>query len=188
MLLEKFTPTRRYIVIALILGLSLAWMAFSRVPTNVNAATTTALAPRANFRAPAIQLNDIGGNSVSLADFKGQVVIVNFWATWCPECRAEMPALNQVYQALHARGLAILEVNQLESATQVNAYTQPFHLTMPILLDVDGNVSSRFQVRALPTTFFMDRRGVIRNVVVGGPLNVAFISSQVEPLLLETAN
>ena len=118
----------------------------------------------------------------------GKVVVVNFWATWCLPCREETPALEKAYEQYKDSGMVILGVNltDQDSISEVESFVQEFKLTYPILLDRDGTVSnSLYQIRGLPTTFFVNREGIIRTVVVGGPMSETFIRSKIEALLQE---
>jgi thiol-disulfide isomerase/thioredoxin len=114
--------------------------------------------------------------------------MINLWASWCPPCRAEMPAIEKVYQAYKDRGLVVLAVNTTfqDNEADAAAFVREFGLTFLIPLDRDGSVSKRYQLRGLPSTFFVDRNGIIRSVVIGGPMSEALIQSNVEGLLKET--
>lgn len=142
-------------------------------------------APREGFAAPDFQLPLLGGGEVALADLRGNVVIVNLWASWCPPCRAEMPALQEVYEAYRDRGLEVLAVNTTyqDSEGAAARFVQEYGLRFPVPLDQTGDVSRSYLLRALPTTFFIDRDGVIRNVVIGGPMSKTTIQTTVEALL-----
>lgn len=106
--------------------------------------------------------------------------MVNFWATWCPPCRVEMPALQQAQ--LNMPDVVVLGVNQQESADIVSRFMRDQGLDFLIALDVAGEVSRIYRVRALPTTYFIDGSGVIRDIVYGGPLTRALIESKVAGL------
>ncbi len=177
---------RWYALMAGVLLLGGAWTWLSAVP----ASSTTGgqiPAPREGFLAPDFTLDLLTGGQAALLDLRGTVVVINFWASWCPPCRAEMPALDRVYEAHRARGLEILAVNTTYQDTEAAAtdFAVRNNLSFPILLDRDGSVSARYQLRALPSTYFVDRNGVIRRVVVGGPMSEAVILSTIEPLLNE---
>jgi len=169
---------------ALLLVAGLAWIALSRVPgEEITTRHDRPPQPQRGFPAPDLSLETLEGETIALSDLRGQVVIINFWATWCPPCRAEMPALQKVYEQYRDQGLTILAVNQQESNQRVADFTGQFGLTFPILMDRDGRVFARYRVTALPTTFFVDREGVIREVTIGGPMSEPFIESQVTALL-----
>jgi len=143
--------------------------------------------PRQGFLAPELALPALEGADVDLADLRGQVVIVNFWASWCPPCRAEMPALERTYLAHAAEGLVVVAVNATNQDSQpaAAAFVEDMGLTFPIALDLTGEAGRRYQVRALPTTFFVDRQGVIQQVIIGGPMSEATLRSTVQSLLAD---
>jgi peroxiredoxin len=158
-----------------VLFLGLAWINLSRV--QVGAATDQTIeAPKAGFLAPDFTLTTTDGETVTLSALRGKPVIVNFWATWCPPCRAEMPAFEQVWQRFNRGDVMILGVNQGENATAVVQFARDYVGTsFPLLLDTRTEVGARYGIRALPTTFFIDADGRIQDVKVGGPLDVATI-------------
>ena len=114
---------------------------------------------------PDFILQDLAGQTVRLSDFHGKTVVLNFWATWCPPCRAEMPDLQAAYdERLPAGDFVVLAVDKLveDSAGAVTDFVDEFGLTFPVVLDGGDDVSRRFNVRGLPATFFIDRDGVLR--------------------------
>jgi peroxiredoxin len=153
------------------------------------AATTGGLvpSPREGFPAPDFTLDTLDGGQMTLSDLRGQVVMINLWTSWCPPCRAEMPAINSVYQSNREKGLEVLAVNSTfqDSESAATAFVQEYGLSFPILLDRDGAVSRRYQLQALPTTYFIDRKGIIRAVVPGGPMSETLIQSKIADLLAE---
>ncbi len=171
----------------LILAASLGWIWVSAVPAD---ATTAGLipSPREGFLAPDFSLELLDGGTVSLADLRGQAVVVNLWASWCPPCRAEMPALQRAWEDYQDRGLVILAVNTTfqDSLSAAATFIAEHGLTFPIPLDRTGSVSNRYLLRALPSTFFIDREGIIRQVVVGGPMSEATIRAGIEVILQDT--
>lgn len=157
-----------------------AWIYFTRVP--VDAASAARIAPRENFRAPEFSLPALDGRQVSLSDLRGQAVLVNFWATWCPPCRAEMPEIQAAYQNHRGQNLTVLAINQAEDDQPVSQFAQQLHLTFPILLDRDGTIARQYQVQGLPASFFVDRDGVIRAASLG-QMNRAYIEAELAKLL-----
>ena len=139
--------------------------------------------PQIGFPAPDFALSDLAGQTVRLADLRGQPLVLNFWATWCPPCRAEMPALQSIALSTASRGVRVVGINQAEDAAQVTGFMQTLGLDFPVLLDRDAAVSQLYRVRSLPTTFFVDRDGVIREIVIGGPMSQALLASKIESLL-----
>ena len=173
-------------VLSLVAGI--LWTVASRVPSAVGAPMSSSPSPREGFLAPDFTLDSLDGNKVTLSELRGKVIVVNFWATWCLPCREETPALEKSYEQYKASGVVILGVNMTNQdvVSEVESFVQEFRLTYPILLDRDGSVSNTlYQVRGLPTTFFVNREGVIRTVLVGGPMSETFIRSKIEALLQE---
>lgn len=177
-------PIPRRILFAFILLLGLAWTTSSRLGPEA-AASGQPAAPQTGFPAPEIILETLDGESISLADLQGQAVIVNFWASWCPPCRAEMPAIQRVYDDYRAGGLVVLAVNTSDNLADAQAFLSANGLTFPVLFDHDGAVGVRYRVSVLPTTFFIDKRGIIRSVVIGGPLSEASLRARIADLLEE---
>jgi thiol-disulfide isomerase/thioredoxin len=116
----------------------------------------------------------VTGETVALSALRGRPVVLNFWATWCPPCRAELPELQAASQR-YAGQLEIIGVNQAEPAAGVGGFAQDMGLTFPIPLDARGEVSRQYAVRSLPTTFFIDRAGIIRRIQ-SGPLTEATLA------------
>lgn len=143
--------------------------------------------PAIGFIAPDFTLTTLDGDQSRLSDLRGKVVLLNLWASWCGPCRAEMPAMQRLYDRYQGQGFEILAVNATnqDSRQAAAAFVEEYGLTFPILLDIDGTVSAQYLLRALPTSFFIGPDGVIRDVVVGGPMAEAFLAIQIEQLLLE---
>ena len=112
-------------------------------------------------------IGSLAGGNIALSDYAGDVVIMNFWATWCPPCRAEMPGLNRFYEAHHDEGLVLLAINEEESVETVRPFIQANNFTFPVLLDLQGKVAQQYSTRSFPTTFIIDREGVIQHVQTG---------------------
>jgi len=108
---------------------------------------------------PAFTGESLGVRRLSLAELRGSVVVVNFWATWCAECRPEMPVLDRLYRELAPRGFAVVGVNSREHSSVVERYARELGLTFPIVLDPTGETSARYGVVGLPTTFVVARDG-----------------------------
>ncbi len=161
------------------------WIWFSTVE-NPEALTA---APFTGFLAPDFTLETLDGESVTLSDLRGQVVVLNLWASWCGPCRAEMPAMDEVYDGGSDPAFEILAVNMTyqDEAAAAAEFANELGLTFPILLDQTGTVGPIYRLEALPTTFFIDREGVIRDIVPGGPMNQSLIRSKIQALLDEEA-
>ena len=174
--LWHFAPAqwRGLMLVTLLLGL--AWINLSRQPEDLTVSDRSIAAPKTGFLAPDFTLTSTDGETVKLSDLRGRPVILNFWATWCPPCRAEMPAIEEAWQRYRADGLLILGVNQGESKGVVEGYArQEVGTTFPLLLDQTTEVGAIYGVRALPTTVFIDAEGRIQELKVGGPLDLASI-------------
>jgi peroxiredoxin len=121
----------------------------------------------APMAAPDFRLRAPDGQAVTLSALRGKVVLVNFWATWCRECRTEMPALEHLHQRFARRGLAVLGVNVREDARAVRGVARDLKLTFPLVRDPDGAVTGRYGVIGLPTTFLVGRDGRAVALAVG---------------------
>jgi thiol-disulfide isomerase/thioredoxin len=169
---------------ALLFVLGVAWIALSRVRGDGTAERGgSSSLPQKGFVAPDFTLEMLDGSETTLSDLRGQVVLINFWATWCPPCRAEMPAIQEVYEQYRDQGFIVLAVDIVEDDARVTTFADQLELTFPILMDRDGDVSERYRIRSIPTTFFVDRSGVIQDIVIGGPMSRALIESKVTALL-----
>ena len=109
--------------------------------------------------APAFELAGPDASIYRLADFKGQPLIVNFWATWCPPCRAEMPSMQRAWEQLQAEGIGMIAINVGEDAETVQAFLEQIPVSFPLPLDTDSKVSQRWPMRGLPTTFVVGPEG-----------------------------
>lgn len=142
----------------------------------------TGAAPKPGAPAPDFTLTTLDGKKASLGDFRGKVVLLNFFATWCPPCRAEMPDLEATYKELKGKGLEIVAIDLQEDNATVSGFTKSLGLTFPILLDRGADVFGQYHITGLPTTFFIDRDGVIREFVIGG-LNKKIIMEKLGKIL-----
>jgi peroxiredoxin len=113
-------------------------------------------------------LSDLDGNQHRLSDYRGQVVIINFWATWCPPCRAEMPSMQRAWEQLKKDGVVMLGINVGEDEDTIFQFTADYPVEFPLLMDSDSSVIGQWPVRGLPTTFVVDPRGKIVYRAIGG--------------------
>ena len=120
--------------------------------------------------APDFTLEDMDAKKFSLKEYRGKVVLLNFWATWCPPCRREMPSLERLHQKLKGKDFVVLALNQMEDGDQVFTFTGDLgvDLTFPILFDQESNVSRAYGVLGLPTTYLIDKKGNVRFRAIGG--------------------
>jgi len=119
--------------------------------------------PISDFSLPALS-----GETRSLSSFKGKVVLLNFWATWCPPCRAEMPSMEKLYTSLKGKDFEILAVNLQEDPKTVKEFVTKNGYTFPILLDSSGKTGSVYGVRGIPTTYLIDKEGFVVGGTGGG--------------------
>jgi thiol-disulfide isomerase/thioredoxin len=122
------------------------------------------------IKAPTFDLMNMDDEKVSLDDFKGKVVMVNFWATWCPPCIREMPSLERLHNKIDGDQFKVVAINQMENVDNVFAFTGQLEVdpTFDILFDQDSSISLKYSVRGLPTTYLIDKQGYIRYRAVGG--------------------
>lgn len=122
---------------------------------------------RAAAPAPVLQAEDIGGVVRTLADYQGKVVVLNFWASWCPPCLREMPSMERLRLRMAGRPLEIVALDSAETLEEVKTYLNRIKLGFPILLDPYGTNTKRWKVFALPTSFLLDAKGRVRYVLTG---------------------
>ena len=123
--------------------------------------------PQVGMPAPDFTLPDLEGKLHGLADFRGRVVVLNFWATWCPPCIDEMPSLERLHQAMADRGVAVIAVSVDERFSDVPAFVKRFDLTFSVLYDEGKKVSRKYQTFKYPETYILDREGRLKSKVVG---------------------
>lgn len=120
------------------------------------------------FNAPNFTLQGEEGKTYRLKDYRGKVVILNFWATWCPPCREEMPSMERAWKKVKDdNDIAILAINVGEDADTIFEFMGHYPVTFPLLMDIDGNVVKQYPVRGLPTTYIIDPAGMVTHRAVG---------------------
>jgi peroxiredoxin len=172
------------VAVVFMLGMGWTWLTRAEDWTSMEGQISS---PQEGFLAPDFTLEDQHGTSLMLSEFRGDVVVVNLWASWCAPCRAEMPALQQVYEEYQDQGVIILAVNATyqDSAEDAMAFAEEMGLSFPVLLDRRGVVSRQYQLRAMPSTFFINQDGIINKVILGGPISEATFKTAIEELLRE---
>ena len=157
---EKYNPLWTIIIVLVVVVTLVA----------VTVTVLTATAPKVatvGQPAPDFTLKTADGKQVSLSQFKGKPVIINFWATWCPPCRLEMPALEEISHQAADKGFVLLAVNQEEDAKTVTSFLTQNHYDYLSVLDLDGSVSTKYQVSGIPTSIFVDANGIVRDMHSG---------------------
>jgi peroxiredoxin len=134
-----------------------AWSMGERVPVEGM--------PAANF-----SLTDLDGRAHDLGRYRGKIVLLNFWATWCKPCTTEMPAMQAAYDRLRGKGFVVLAVNELEDDAKVREHIQAYGHTFPVLMDRDNRVANLYGVYGLPVSVFIDEAGTVRSYIKGGLL------------------
>lgn len=138
--------------------------------------------PQENQKAPDFTLETTDGRKISLHDFSGKPVIVNFWTTWCGPCKSEMPAMEDIHRRYKDSGLSILAINSGEEASKVIGYGQEMGLSFLLLLDSDSNISNTYRVNSIPRSFFIDEEGMIRKIIYGS-LSASELDQYVQDLM-----
>ncbi len=123
--------------------------------------------PKLGTAAIDFNCQDLKGETWSLDKIRGKVVLLRFWADWCPYCRYEMPIIDKYYRKLNKEGFLVLAVNVNQRPEVVLAFTAQLDITFPVPLDPDGKMAKRYGVYAIPTNFLIDREGVIREILIG---------------------
>ena len=118
--------------------------------------------------APAFKLLDVDEKTYTLADYKGKPLIVNFWATWCPPCRKEIPSMNRAWSKIKNEGIAMVAINVGESSDEVFSFTAEYPIDFTVLLDQTGSISRTWPINGLPSTFIIDTEGNLVYQAVGG--------------------
>ena len=135
---------------------------------KAGAGSTEEVAARIGYRPPNFTLQDLQGRTVELGSFRGKVVFINFWATWCEPCRAEMPAMEKLYQDFKDRDFVMLAISgDLGGKEDVKPFLEEFKFTFPILLDPDLKIHDLYGVRGIPTTFLIDKKGTVAQKMLG---------------------
>jgi peroxiredoxin len=138
-----------------------------------------------NYEAPALTLTDTQGISRSLTDYRGQVVLINLWATWCPPCKEEMPALQGFFDQHKEQGFVVIAINDGDPTKDVLQFVKDYRLTFPVWLDPTYLATEKvFKSLNLPTSFVIDRSGKVRLQWVGG-ISRNLLDQRVAPLITE---
>lgn len=138
------------------------------------------------FPSPELTLTDLQGVTHSLADYRGQVVLVNLWATWCPPCKAEMPTLQAYHDKYATKGFTVIAINDGDPTADVVQFVRDYRLTFPVWLDPTYIATEKaFKTMNLPTSFVIDRSGTVRLFWVG-EISAKMLEKYVTPIIKET--
>lgn len=140
------------------------------IPVSSNISGSAVIGVQKGNAAPDFELTTLDGTPVKLSNFKGKKVILNFWATWCPPCKEEMPHMQNFYEKFKANGIEIVAVN-LTSVDKgqkvIETFVKNIGITFPILLDKDGKIGDIYQTISIPTSYILDSKGIITNKIIG---------------------
>ena len=171
------------IAIVCVLVALFALLAYGLAQNEPDRAVDEALAQGEREPAPELELPWLGREGTgALADYRGRVVVLNFWASWCKPCRAESPLLERWHRKMRDRGGTVLGVDMLDVTGDAQEFIAEYKLTYPMLKDKDGDGLEKFGVVQYPETFVIDRQGRIA-AVQRGPVDETFMQTKVEPLL-----
>jgi thiol-disulfide isomerase/thioredoxin len=182
-----FAPSRKTLsFVFLALGLALIGASAFFILRNVSPQNELSTVPvQVNFPSPELTLSDMQGVSHSLADYHGQVVLVNLWATWCPPCKEEMPTLQAFFDKHRKNGFVIIAVNDGDPTADVLQFVEDYELTFPVWLDPTYLATEQaFKTLNLPSSFVIDRDGITRLMWVGG-ISRTMLEKHVTPFLME---
>lgn len=174
------------LMILVVIFIAVAWQ--SMMKSKVSVVMSDGVIPEGiniGQRAPNFTLRDLQGNSVQLQDYEGMVVMLDFWAEWCPFCAGEFPVMQEAYRKYQDEGFVILGIHRTstESAATAEKFVKTVGATFPILLDNDDEVYKRFiKVPVMPASVFIDREGIIQNIIFG-PKDLQTLDGEIQSLL-----
>ena len=134
-------------------------------------------------RALDFKLQTLAGDSILLSGLRGKPVLVNFWATWCVPCKTEMPYLQQINDSYSSKGLVVLTVDWKEKPETIQKFMTSNNLSMTVAMDIDGKVAQAYAVGAIPTTFLIDKDGIIRQKITGAFANKEAIEKELKKIM-----
>jgi thiol-disulfide isomerase/thioredoxin len=144
-------------------------LAFQAAAGSSSSSLDPAVRAEAGALAPEVRVKNLQGESVLLSQYRGKVVMLNFWATWCPPCRAEMPSMERLFQRMQGEEFVILAVNtEAQGAQIVPAFLKSYPHSFPVLLDAEGKAQNAYGVYRFPETFIINKDGMILNHILGG--------------------
>ncbi|MGE5375688.1 MAG: TlpA family protein disulfide reductase [Bacteroidota bacterium] len=167
----------------LLLAVSAYFLFLANPGTQATPSDLSAIPVKVNYPAPELELTDLSGKPTSLADYRGQIVLVNLWATWCPPCKEEMPALESFYNKHAQDGFTIVAVNDGDPTPDVIQFAKDYGLTFPVWLDPKYVATEKaFKTLNLPSSFVINRDGQVVLSWVGG-INLQTLEKHVTPII-----
>lgn len=185
---ERKNPGRVQSLGLLVVGLGLilvavvAFLAIPKAQAEVQQISSSALPVTVDYPAPEVRITDLNNNPVALSDFKGQVVLYNAWATWCPPCKEEMPTLNAYYLAHKKDGFVVVAIEDGEPLAEVAEFVKTFGLSFPVWPDLKWVATTAFKTDVLPSSFVIDRNGQVR-LEWKGPISRDVLEKYVTPVI-----
>ena len=187
---RKQRKNKKIVTVVMGVGLILFGIALFSMLQKTGAASASAPVDRSvvplavNYPAPALALENVNGKTEMLADFRGQVLLVNNWATWCPPCKAEMPSLEKYYEAHAAEGFTLVAVSAGDPQPAVEQFVKDFGLTFHVWLDPNETALQAFKNGNLPNSYVIDRGGTVRYAWTG-EINLGLLEKFVTPVIKE---
>lgn len=189
--IRKRNEKKRNIIWMTLFGVGLFLIGIAILYPNLKSNNTqflskgsTTIPVHVDYQAPEIALTNLFSQNVSLSDYKGKIVLVNNWATWCPPCKAEMPTLEAFYQEHVNDGFIIIAIESGESLEEVTEFVEYYGITFPVWIDREGIALDAFNNWNLPSSYVLDREGTVR-LAWTGEINTAMLNKYIIPLLEE---
>lgn len=178
----RYRPSIRFVLFAALACIVVAVGIGSALVPGSGSHPSSAPAPEVGHRAPDFTLSLLDGRTLHMRSLRGNVVLINFWATWCLPCRTEMPRLTSWFRRYHRNGLIVLGIDKQEPRSDVRNFIDRFHVTYPVGIDNSGSVLDAYRVIPLPASFLVDASGIIRSIKYG-PLDEVYLTSTLLPLI-----
>lgn len=183
---KSYQPIKNTLFPLIGAALGFFWILFSRVPESDHRLEQVR-APQVNFQAPSFSLPALDGSEFVIDDLSNRPLVLNFWASWCPPCKAEMPAFQLASEEYSETDLIIVAINATnqDSIENAKSFLEKEKISLLVLLDSIGSTSKAYNVHSLPTTFFIDRQGTISKILIGGPVPLALLRTEIDNILQE---
>ncbi len=169
--------------VILALVLLLAGCSAGSEPLDGESPTAPVKGTQVGNLAPDFQLQNLDGQTISLGNLRGKPVLINFWATWCDYCVDEIPYIQEIYEERSNKGLEVLAINKGESSSTVAAFMRSYNLPFTVLLDTRQDVAQGYNITGIPTTFFIDKDGIIQDKIIGAFPNKTQIEKRLSKII-----